>query len=58
MPPFPYPVRIGRPVDGLSGAVRPVQRPEAPTISPASVATDLCLSLLPALGRIARGDSA
>ena len=24
MPPFPYPVRIGRPVDHQSGAVRPI----------------------------------
>ena len=31
MPPFPYPGRIGRPVDGLRGAVRPVSPPEAPT---------------------------
>jgi hypothetical protein len=27
MPPFPYPVRIGRPVDCLNGAVRPVSVP-------------------------------
>lgn len=35
VPPSLYPVCIGRPVDNQSGAVRPVNALETPTVSPA-----------------------
>src|SRR5258708_7474964 len=54
-PRIPYPVRIGRPADNQSGAVRPVNVPEAPTMSPAVRPLPLAVARV---GYAARGYSA